>query len=402
MQQHRRPSGIFRILLGALSVFAAAGMVEALFERPEIKRVPIQRLVANIERQLASNPKNVELRLNLARLHAMAYALKVVEFDARPKGEDLEAWFGFIPPYAPKEVTAPPSRDHQERAQQHLQKALKAYAEVVELAPENAIAHLGYAWVLEQARQKQQAIVQYRKAVEAAWPKDRKENAFFRDPVTTEAADRLMELLDPVTDAQEIVQLQEKRAFLGTKGRMVTPIAIPLGSVFDCPPVAADVHVLFDADGSGIRRPWTWVTSDAGWLVHDPDGSGRITSALQWFGNVTFWLFWSNGYHALAALDDDGDGELRGPELRGLSLWADANQNGLSEDGEVKPLSAHRVVSLSTRYEPGDGELTAAYAPAGVTFADGTARPTFDVILRQPSRGGRDKSLVSPPKNLVK
>ena len=47
----------------------------------EIRTVPVSRLVENIERQLRAKPENVELHLNLARLYAMAYALKVTEVE---------------------------------------------------------------------------------------------------------------------------------------------------------------------------------------------------------------------------------------------------------------------------------------------------------------------------------
>jgi hypothetical protein len=95
--------------------------------------------------------------------------------------------------------------------------------------------------------------------------------------------------------------------------------------------------VRFDADGSGVAKPWTWITPDAGWLVSDIHRSGRITSALQLFGNVTWWLFWNNGYEPLRALDDNADGTIAGRELDGLSVWRDANSNGVSEAGEVQP-----------------------------------------------------------------
>lgn len=61
-------------------------------------------------------------------------------------------------------------------------------------------------------------------------------------------------------------------------------------------------------------------------------------------------LFFENGYHALATLDDDGDGELAGRELRGLALWQDRNGDGVSDDGEVKPVGAYGVVSLSCEF----------------------------------------------------
>ena len=81
--------------------------------------------------------------------------------------------------------------------------------------------------------------------------------------------------------------------------------------------------------------------------------AAAITSALQWFGNVTFWLFWSNGYEPMRALDDNADGELSGAELRHLAIWHDRNRDGVSDAGEVRPLAAHGIVALSCRYVDG-------------------------------------------------
>jgi tetratricopeptide (TPR) repeat protein len=369
-------------LSGVLIVCAGIAL-SGIHMLQETRRVPVERLARNLEKQIAAKPDDLGARLNLARLYAMAYALKVTEFEAlSSKGDDLEPWFGYDAPHMPGPVRSPQSREHHERARADLAKAIAAYADVVARAPSNAIARLGYAWSLDQAGEKQKAIAEYRKVVELAWPADRKEKAFWKDPATDEAARRLIQLLDPVADAKEIGALEEKAAELQSRGRMITPIAIPLDGALTRAPLAREARVLFDADGSGIRKRWTWITPDAGWLVHDPGGSGRITSALQWFGNVTFWLFWPNGYEAMAALDDDGDGELRGAELTHLAVWRDANQNGVSEPGEVKPAAAYRIAALACRYTAGDGVSIAAESSAGVTFMDGTTRATFDVLLR--------------------
>ena len=359
----------------------------------EIRKVPVPRLAENIERQLAEKPDNVELHLNLARLYAMAYALKVTEYDGVVVGpERLEAWFGSFPGTMPGPTRPAPSREHQERGQADLARAVKKYSEVVSLAPKNFIARLGHAWTLDQSGDKTGAIAEYRKAVELAWPIDRKQSGFFNDPATAEAASRLLDLLDPATDAREIESLRQKLAEIEKKGRMITPISIPLLPA-DRAPLDLSARVLFDADGSGIRRRWTWIEKDAGWLVYDADGTGEVTSALDWFGSVTFWLFWSNGYEALRALDDNGDGELRGAELRNLAIWRDGNQNGVSEKGEVSPLAAHGIAALSCAYQPGDGVDVAAYSALGVVLGDGTTRPSYDVILRSV---GRPETLTVP------
>lgn len=72
-----------------------------------------------------------------------------------------------------------------------------------------------------------------------------------------------------------------------------------------------------------------------------------VRSALQLFGNVTFWPFWENGYHALRSLDDDGDGQLAGDELRHLAIWRDGDANGRSTPAEVRPLAEWGIQSLS-------------------------------------------------------
>ena len=118
--------------------------------------------------------------------------------------------------------------------------------------------------------------------------------------------------------------------------------------------------------------------------MHDPLNRGEITSALQWFGNVTFWLFWENGIpDAFASLDDDGSGELSGDELRGLALWHDCNSDGISDPGEVRPLSDHGIVALSCHHTTGDRLWLAALSLQGVRLSDGRTRPSYDVILRR-------------------
>ncbi len=108
-----------------------------------------------------------------------------------------------------------------------------------------------------------------------------------------------------------------------------------------------------------------------------------MTSGLQLFGNVSFWLFWDNGYEALSALDDNGDGQLTGKELDGLAIWHDANGNGICDPGEVRPLSDYGIVALSCRYErdPAHPDRI-CFSPRGVVFADGSTRPSFDLVLK--------------------
>jgi hypothetical protein len=144
------------------------------------------------------------------------------------------------------------------------------------------------------------------------------------------------------------------------------PSSFPCGATLLPELVDRSARVSFDLDDLGART-WSWITPDAGWLVFDRRGTTRITSGLQLFGNVTFWLFWVTGYDALQALDDDGDGVLQGAELAGLAVWRDANIDGVSQ-------STKHVVE-------DENEDVFAYAPGGVRFSDGGARTTYDVLL---------------------
>jgi hypothetical protein len=100
------------------------------------------------------------------------------------------------------------------------------------------------------------------------------------------------------------------------------------------------------------------------------------------FGSVTFWMFWENGYHALASLDDNADGLLTRDELRGIRLWQDRNSDGICDPSEIVELSQLGITALDTRYiYIIDNQL--ATSPTGAHFLDGSTRPTFDIILQQ-------------------
>jgi hypothetical protein len=87
-------------------------------------------------------------------------------------------------------------------------------------------------------------------------------------------------------------------------------------------------------------------------------------------------VFWSDGFEALRALDDNRDGELTGAELGGLALWRDANMNGVSEPGEVLPVEVHGIAGLAVRGERTRRDLITARG--GVRFDDGATRPLYD------------------------
>jgi hypothetical protein len=364
--------------------------VQGIYMQVEARQVPVERLVANLEKVANANPSDVQTRINLARLHAMAFALKTDTFPASVGKDGVESpWFGNEPQPIPRRDRPAPTPAADAAAREHLKKSIARYEEALKLSPENLMALLGYGWVLEQSGAEARAIDQYRRVIAIAWPSEKDLKGKFPGQVVYvyEAAGYLIPLLVRDRDAAEIADLQAKRTGFENLPRAITPIAIPLSDTVPVDRVHDSLaRVRFDADGSGLEREWTWITPNAGWLVFDRDGRGRITSALQLFGNVTFWLFWENGYEALAALDDDDSGLVEGRELTHIAIWRDLDRDGVSDRGEVQPLSAHGITALSHAYEPGDGVALAAVSPRGAQFVDGTTRPTYDIILRGSAR----------------
>lgn len=387
MNMRRFPSrSVGATLLLALPLALLVQPVSAHFMKPDLLNIPVKRLIKNLELLANKNRKNVEMRFNLARAHAMAYAQKSESVEVWKGRESEGVWFSYTPEHVPFTVKPTDDKAKLKSANAHLAKAIVRYAEVIGLAPDNLSAALGHAWCFEQSGQKRKAVRKYRMVIKTAWEKEKdlKQADLGWHSVTAEAAGYLIPLLDKNADRVEIETLQERIERMGAVSRPMTPIVIPLRDGLTARELEDhSANVAFDADGSGVQKRWTWITRDAGWLVNDPHHTGKVTSALQLFGNVTFWMFWENGYHALASLDDDRDGMLAGKELLGLAIWQDLNRNGISERGEVKLLAEWGIVAVSCGYVTDMKRPDRiAYSPQGVFFRDGSNRPTYDIILR--------------------
>ncbi|MDB4516274.1 polysaccharide biosynthesis/export family protein [Crocinitomicaceae bacterium] len=371
--------------------------------------------------------ETARLHYELARLHAMRHSLKIEEFvalaDARsptPTASTDEEVNPFAPgreaadlgPFSRPAITGnerpyfghephnrfPPNfvrhwrfdgiprrrreqydRPSEEEAQKHLAAAIKHYREALKLNTNHLPARLGLGWCLEQAGDKTTAVESYRKALALAWKKEGNEDYLLYDSFVQETTHYLLPLLDPEKDAQEIEKIKGYAEAMRKKSRAITPLVVPLeDDAMLAELVDYDASVRFDLDASGFQRRWGWITPEATWLVWDPHGSGKVTSGLQMFGSVTFWIFWKNGYEALSALDDNGDGCLSGHELRGLALWHDRNSNGLSDPGEVQSVESCGVQSLSCHYCRHPTGIV--FSPRGVVFQGGRSRPTYDWI----------------------
>lgn len=149
--------------------------------------------------------------------------------------------------------------------------------------------------------------------------------------------------------------------------RAITPLVVPLDdSVCLSQVIDRNAAVGFDLDGTGRLQTSQWITPQAAFLVWDPGHTGRITSGRQFFGSATWWLFFEDGFRALASLDDDQNGMIQGDELAGLALWRDGNGDGRSDPGEVAPVQQWGVRSLACRVD--DRELDGLVSRSGVVI----------------------------------
>ena len=375
-----------RILIVA-AVALSAWPLRAMYVPFDLEQVPIARLVENLEAAAKARPQDVWVQINLGRAHAMAYAYKTetIRTSIQKYGNrEMAPFVAIEDPDVP--FRAQPTDDSKKMAAAlaHLKVAVDHFRKAIELSPTHAVARISLGWCLEQSGDRDGAIAAYRDVIARGWPADGR--VVFERFTAGEAAGYLIPLLDSAKDAAEIAKLRQIQAKVSKMMRPVTPVAIPLRDGLRLADVVDDeAAVRFDADGSGLPKSWTWITPNAAWLVYDQKGRGEIGSALQLFGSVTFWMFWNTGYDAMRALDDDGDGRLAGSELRHLGLWRDANSNGISERGEVRPLVAYDIVSLGLDYAHMDDADRTPFVVRGVSFRDGSTRPTWDVIL-QPAR----------------
>ncbi len=390
----------------------------AMFAYAETRQVPIDRVLSNLQERLAKNTNDFESTYYLARVYSMAYSTNLQTVAMRVRDDEPEfehpAYEIGVPPGVHRFAT-PADRA---RALASLTNAIQLYERTLVLlksSPNTNAAiwrifptQLGLAWCLEQSGRTNAAIAMYRRTLKAAWKREVTGDFSFKEwasdvwkdvssghnPIRThnrghlgpgvsyseETIGYLLAILDPAKDASEIAQLQSDRKTLAAMPRAITPILIPLTPTADLSQLV-DIHakVPFDLDGSGLKRRWAWLTPQAGWLVYDPEQKGQITSALQMFGNVTFWIFWKNGYEALSALDDNHDGRISGAELKGLAVWNDRNGNGVSDPGEVVPVEELGIVSISCQSQ--EEETGMLWNPHGIELSKGDTRASYDWMV---------------------
>ncbi|HLJ53413.1 MAG TPA: hypothetical protein VKT77_00155 [Chthonomonadaceae bacterium] len=350
---------------------------------------------------MKAHPKGAEGYFTLGRINAAAFARDTgtlgVYQDEADRLPRLPFYTGVV---APRTETKPPSG----KSLTFLADALRSYRTATALDPNKAVAFLGLGFEYEEALRfsgapkaatealalppktdaealRRYALDSYRMAYRLTIDTDLKSHDRFDKAVSQEAAEGFLRLQQgrklTAKGESERTALQATIDKLRRMPRVISPILISFDRSADLSDLLAPgsaVH--FNLAGRGKQDAWPWLKPTTGILVWDPKHTGKITSGLQLFGNVTWWMFWKDGYGPLDALDDDRNGWLEGKELKELAVWFDRNGNGVSDPGEVVPLASLHVVRIAVRP---DGLCDGVPCRRqGVQLADGSYAATFD------------------------
>ena len=394
-------------LAGSLLI-ALAATAAAMFVSPE--PTPVDRLLQNAEAYLAKHPDKADAHYTLARIHYLAFHLKrdhVPAFRGREQEDKppriAPQWMvnGARPK---KESKTLPEKDLTD----HAAKALQGFNESLRLDPKNGLFQLGLASLEEEFAAWNNATKiaklplelsgitlakvreAYAKALTLAMVEDSKLTELPLPGIgaiaSHEAASALIRLAGGagLSEAERKDVERAKKAvehFASLRMGAVTPMVFSFQAAAHLDELLAPERAVdFDLRGYGPRERWPWVKPEVGFLVWDPECTGVIRSARQLFGGYTFQIFRANGYDALAALDDNGDGVLSGAELDGISVWFDRNGDGVSSPDEVTPLPDIGIVSIATTMDGHDGiHPTNA---RGIALRDGRTLRTWDWMVR--------------------
>ncbi|GDX39867.1 hypothetical protein LBMAG21_01590 [Armatimonadota bacterium] len=401
-------------------LFAVFGVLILLLAHPayskfanqNLEEVPVERLLKNLQDYLDKHPKEAQAHYTFGRICSMAYARNVKTISASLKNRNNSAndypQLGRDDEFPREGMHTNPKEKPTPAKIQYLRLAIEHYRAATILEPENFYAWLGYGWMVEQGVQYADRIPAPfdNKKAKVAKPVWRSEalNAFRKVYEGSSKEGRgLMNFPDPAVEAGEsILRVQKMRTSLLTSKEKkevtsiekslpelrqrpgaITPIIFPLTANASFQRLTATPkRVSFDMMGDGIRRQWSWVTPDAGFLVWNPKRNGRVTSGYQLFGTVTWCIMWKNGYEPLARLDNDKNGWLEGRELEGIGVWQDKNGNGICDAGEVLTLTQLGIARIAVRGHKKIGGVLSN--PQGIVKRDGSTLPTFDWIAKTP------------------
>jgi Ca2+-binding RTX toxin-like protein len=104
--------------------------------------------------------------------------------------------------------------------------------------------------------------------------------------------------------------------------------------------------VYFDMDNDGFAERTAWATGGDGLLALDKNGNGKIDNQNELFGNNATY---ANGFLNLKQYDSNSDNKITSADAQwnNLRVWVDADNDGVTDAGELKTLSSLNITQIS-------------------------------------------------------
>lgn len=148
-----------------------------------------------------------------------------------------------------------------------------------------------------------------------------------------------------------------------------------------------DSTIEFDVNGDGFLDRIGWVAPDDGFLALDRNGDGIVTDGTE-ISFIADLPGAETDFEGLVAFDTNGDGVLdaQDQQFAEFLIWQDLNQNGFSEQNELKTLAEAGIASIDLTLTPTGATVEGAtdnviLNTANYTLTNGTVLTAGDVAL---------------------
>lgn len=141
-----------------------------------------------------------------------------------------------------------------------------------------------------------------------------------------------------------------------------------------------DTNIYFNTKNSDFSTKTGWISKYDAFLAIDKDNDGKITRQDELFGTET-----QSGFDVLKNYDSNKDGIINSADsaFGQLRIWQDLNENGITDEGELKTLSQAGIASIKLNSVKINDEQNNNTITGMSTFTktDGTVLHIYNVNL---------------------
>lgn len=140
-------------------------------------------------------------------------------------------------------------------------------------------------------------------------------------------------------------------------------------------------QIYFDVDNDGFREQTGWISGKEAILAIDKNENGKIDNQSEMFGSTE-----KTGVEELRELDTNGDGIINAQDsdFNKIRLWQDLNENGVTDEGELKTLAEAGIESIYTSaYKINSlNNNNIITEKATIQYTDGSTKDLYDVATQ--------------------